>query len=86
MFTSSNGILFDFLEYTKCTHIIVLSSSELVTVVFFKNWSKNLCLLSCDLHFGDNWYLAIIGPRLVSLSETKGPRVQNTKFYCWKFL
>ena len=35
--------------------IILLSSSKLVTVIFFKNLLKNSRAFVCDVQFGDNW-------------------------------
>ena len=34
---------------------------------FFKNWSKNPQAFARGMHFGNNWYLAIIGPRPVTV-------------------
>ena len=37
--------------------IFLLPSSNLVTVVFLKNWPKNSCALMREIQFGDNWSL-----------------------------
>ena len=61
IFMGSNQVLFDFFGICRYKHIILLSSSQLVTNVFFKNWSKNSRAFVCNL--------AIIGPRPVNLVQ-----------------
>ena len=51
----SNQVLFDFFGICKDTYIIVLSSSQFVTNVFFKNWAKNSGAFAHGIQFADNW-------------------------------
>jgi hypothetical protein len=57
IFMSSDHVLFNFFGICKDANIHLLSSCQLVTNVFFKNWSKISQAFAGGMQFGNNWSL-----------------------------
>ena len=52
-----SGFIWFLWNMQRYKHIILLSSSQLVTNVFFKNWSKISQAFAGGMQFGNNWSL-----------------------------